>query len=77
MKRAERQSVVDFAMEASGTTAVDDKRVFSSVMLKKRQDDCRELIFQFDAERRAGEFENIQNLPALLVSRLKGLPDRD
>lgn len=75
MKRAEHQSVVDFAMEASCTNAVADKKVFSSVMLRKHQDDCRELIYQFDAERRADEFKNIRNLPALLVKRLKQLPD--
>ena len=76
MKRAEHQSVVDFAMEASCTNAVEDKKVFSLTMLMKRKEDCRELIYQFDSERRAGEFKNIRNLPALLTSRLKELPDR-
>ena len=76
MRRAERRSVVDFAMEASCTKEFDDRKAFASVMFRKSQDDCRELVFQFDSERRAGEFETVRNLPALLVSRLKSLPDR-
>ena len=46
------------------------QKTFSSTMLSRNPDDCREVIYQFESERRAGEFANIDNLPALLTKRL-------
>ena len=39
-------------------------------------DDCREVIYRFGSERRAGEMSKIRNLPALLTRLLSMLPDR-
>ena len=35
-----------------------------------RRNALQEEIYRFDCERRAGEFQNIRNLPALLTKRL-------
>lgn len=75
-KRCERKSLVQLAMEAACTDTPDDKRTFSQIMLSKDYDTCNETIYQFDCERRAGEFGRIKNLPALLTKRLADLPDR-
>jgi len=63
-------------MEAACTDKLDDKKTFSATMLTRSPEDCREVIYQFDSERRAGEFGKIRNLPALLTKRLSALPVR-
>ncbi len=75
-KRCERKSLVQLAMEAACTDKSEDKRTFSQVMISKDYDNCNETIYQFDCERRAGEFGHIKNLPALLTKRLIALPDK-
>ena len=61
---------------AAETHDIEDRKTFSHVMLRKNPDDCREAIYQFESERRAGEMDKIRSLPALLTKRLSGLPDR-
>ena len=73
-KRCEQKSIVQLAMEAACTDKFDDRKIFSTTMLTRNPDDCREVIYQFDSERRAGEFVKINNLPALLTKRLAALP---
>lgn len=75
-KRCEQKSIVQLAMEAACTDKADDKKTFSSIMLSRNFDDCREVIYQFKSERLVGEFANIKNLPALLTKRLSALPVR-
>ena len=76
-KRCEQKSIVQLAMDATGTSNVDDRKTFSMVMLRRSPDDCREVIYRFDSERRAGEFGGVRNLPALLTKRLSALPVRE
>jgi len=76
IRRAEKLGPVRYAMEASCTTDVEDQKTLARAMFSKSIDDCYEEICRFDSERRAGEFRNIRNLPALLTSRLKLLPDK-
>ena len=73
-KRCERKSIVQLAMEAACTSIEDDKKTFARTMIGMNPDDCREVIYQFDSERKAGEFGGIRNLPALLNRRLSALP---
>ena len=75
-KRTESQSIVQMAMNAAETHDIEDRKTFSHVMLRKNPDDCREAIYQFESERRAGEMDKIRSLPALLTKRLSILPDR-
>ena len=75
-KRTEKQSIVQLAMDAADTRDIEDRKTFSLIMLRKNPDVCREVIYQFESERRAGEMDKIRNLPALLTKRLSGLPDR-
>ncbi|MBQ7623434.1 MAG: helix-turn-helix domain-containing protein [Bacteroidales bacterium] len=75
-KRTESQSIVQMAMDAAETHDIEDRKTFSHVMLRKNPDDCREAIYQFESERRAGEMDKIRSLPALLTKRLSSLPDR-
>ena len=75
-KRSEKVSIVALAMEAACTDRMEDRKTFSSVMLRKDPDDCREVIYRFGSERRAGEMSKIRNLPALLTRLLSSLPDR-
>ena len=65
-KRREQKSIVQLAMEAACTDKLDDRKIFSTTMLSRDPDACREVIYQFDSERRAGEFVKINCLPALL-----------
>ena len=75
-KRCEQKSIVQLAMDAAVTGKLDDRKTFSMVMLRRNPDDCREVIYRFDSERRAGEMSRIKNLPALLTKRLSELPVR-
>ena len=75
-KRSEQKSIVALAMEAACTENVEDRKTFSRIMLYRNPDICREVIYRFDSERRAGEFGGIRNLPALLTKRLSALPVR-
>ena len=75
-KRSEQKSIVQLAMEAACTENFDDRKTFSSILVGRNSDDCREVIYRFDSERRAGEFASIRNLSALLTKRLTALPDR-
>ena len=75
MRRAEEMSLIQFAMEAAETQEFEDRKTFAIVTLRKDADDCREEIYRFASEKRAGEFKKIRNLPALLTARLKELPD--
>ena len=75
-KRREQKSIVQLAMEAACTDKLDDRKIFSTTMLSRNPDACREVIYQFDSERRAGEFVEINCLPALLTKRLSALPVR-
>lgn len=75
-KRSEKVSIVALAMEAACTDRMEDRRTFSSVMLTKDPDACREVIYRFGSERRAGEMSKIRNLPALLTKLLSSIPDR-
>ena len=75
-KRREQMSIVQLAMEAACTNKLDDRKTFATTMLTRDPDICREVIYRFDSERRAGELANIRNLPALLTSRLSALPFR-
>ena len=52
-KRREQKSIVQLAMEAACTDRMEDRKTFSSVMLRKDPDDCREVIYRFGSERRA------------------------
>ena len=75
-KSREQTSIVQLAMEAACTNKLDDRKTFATTMLTRDPDICREVIYRFDSERRAGELANIRNLPALLTSRLSALPFR-
>ena len=75
-KRSEQKSIVALAMEAACSENCDDRKTFSRIMLYRNPDICREVIYRFDSERRAGEFGGIRNLPALLTKRLSALPVR-
>ena len=75
-KRCEQKSIVQLAMDAACTSDIENRKTFSSILLYRHPDICREVIYQFDSERRAGEFANIRNLPALLTKRLSALPVR-
>ena len=74
MKRREEKSLVQCAVEATDKGDVDNRKTFAKVMLDKNPDDCREEIYRFASERRAGEFSKIKNLAALLTKRLSSLP---
>lgn len=76
LRRAEQLGPVQYAMEAACTKSIEDRKTFSIVMAGKDINDCYEEICRFDSERRAGEFGKIRNLPALLTTRLKSLPDK-
>ena len=69
-RSVETKGLVQLAMEAACTTDIEDRKTFSLVMLCKDKDALQEEIYRFDCERRAGEFQNIRNLPALLTKRL-------
>ena len=75
-KRSEQKSIVQLAMEAACTSDIENRKTFSRIMLYRNPDICREVIYRFDSERRAGEFGGIRNLPALLTKRLSSLPIR-
>ena len=53
---------------------MENRKTFAKVMMGKNADDCREEIYRFESERRAGEFDKIRNLAALLTKRLAALP---
>jgi len=75
MKRREERSLLQLAIDATGKDDLDNRRTFAKVMMGKNADDCREEIYRFESERRAGEFAKIHNLAALLTKRLLALPD--
>ena len=58
------------------TSDIENRKTFSSILLYRNPDDCREEIYRFDSERRAGEFANVRNLSTLLTKRLTALPVR-
>ena len=66
-------SPVREAMAAAGVTDMDNMRVFTSAMIGLDPMRCLEEIHRFASERRQGEFANVRNLAALLVTRLKAL----
>ena len=74
-KSREQKPIAQLAMEAACTTNREDGKTFLMTILGKDPNICREVIYRFDSERRAGEFSKIRNLPALLTSRLAALPD--
>ena len=73
-KCCEQMSIIQMAMDAACTNKFDDKKTFSKLMIHRNPDDCREEIYRFDSERKAGELKNIRNLPALLTKRLTDIP---
>jgi len=75
MKRREERSLLQLAIDATGKDDMENRKTFAKVMMGKNADDCREEIYRFESERRAGEFVKIQNLAALLTKRLLALPD--
>ena len=75
MKRREERSLLQLAIDATGKDDMENRKTFAKVMIGKNADDCREAIYRFESERRAGEFAKIQNLAALLTKRLLALPD--
>ena len=75
MKRREEKSLLQLALEATDTSDMENRKTFAKVMMGKNAEDCREEIYRFESERRAGEFAKIQNLAALLTKRLSSLPD--
>ncbi len=75
MKRREERSLLQLAIDATGKDDMENRKTFAKVMMGKNADDCREEIYRFESERRAGEFVKIQNLAALLTKRLSALPD--
>jgi len=74
MKRREEKSLLQLAIDATGKDDIENRKTFAKVMMGKNADDCREEIYRFASERRAGEFAKIQNLAALLTKRLSALP---
>ena len=64
-------SLVQLAMEATETEALEDRKTFSRVMMNLSSSECQEEIFRFISEKRHGEMASVRNLPALLVSRLQ------
>ena len=44
-KRCEQKSVVQMAMDAACTEKLDDRKIFSTTMLTRNPDDCRELLW--------------------------------
>ena len=75
MQRREEKSLLQLAIDATGKDDMENRKTFAKVMMGKNADDCREEIYRFASERRAGEFAKIQNLAALLTKRLSALPD--
>lgn len=74
VKRRTTVSLVEMAMSAAETSSLEDNRTFQRIMMHRDSENCRETIYQFDSEKRAGEFRKIKNLPALLTKRLSLLP---
>ena len=66
---------MQLAIDATGKDDMENRKTFAKVMIGKNADDCREEIYRFASERRAGEFAKIQNLAALLTKRLSALPN--
>ena len=74
LKKRENISLVDEAMKACGVKDMENKRKFSSLMLKKKPDDCYEVIMTFASERKQGEHSGLRKPAAELTKRLKALP---
>lgn len=68
-------SLIQRAMEICGVSDRDNYLALVSVMMKKSRSQCEDEIFAFESELRQGEHKNIRNRTALLMSRLKQLPD--
>ena len=74
LKKRENLSLVDEAMKACGVSDMENKRTFSSLMLRKDPDDCYEVITAFASERKQGEHSGLRKPAAELTKRLKALP---
>lgn len=68
--------MVEMALRACHVNDMDNRRVFSSIMMYKEPMSCRDVINAFESECRQGENRNVKkSLAALLTYRLKQLPD--
>lgn len=76
LKKKENISLAQMAMDVCGVSDWDNSRVFQIVLLHKDPQSCLDEILALQSEVRQGEHKNARNLAAILVSRLKHLPDR-
>jgi len=76
LRRHERISVVAEAMKAAGVKDPANRKIFTSTILLRDPDQCLEVIFRFDSERRAGEHRGLRNPAACLNELLSRLPIR-
>jgi len=58
-------------VSSNSDTYRDNYRAFSSVMVKLGLERSMEVVRTFESEMRHGEMENINNLAALLMTRLQ------
>ena len=76
LKKKENVSLAQMAMDVCGVSDWDNSRVFQIILLHKDPQSCLDEILSLQSEIRQGEHKNARNLAAILVSRLKRLPDR-
>lgn len=76
LKKKENISLAQMAMDVCGVSDWDNSRVFQVVLLHKDPQSCLDEILTLQSEVRQGEHKKARNLAAILVSRLKRLPDR-
>ena len=75
LKKSENISLTQMAMDVCGVSDWDNSRVLQVIMIHKDPQSCLDEIMTLQSEVRQGEHKNARNLAAILVSRLKRLPD--
>ena len=73
----DESSPISMALDVCGVNDPDNKRVFTSVIMHKDEDDCRDIIYRFHSELKAHEHCNLgsKGRCRLLMSLLQKLPD--
>lgn len=74
LQKREHRSLVDEAMAAAGVSDAENKRIFSSTLLRRDPGMCLEVIFEFASQRRAHEHDHLANPAACLNRLLARLP---
>jgi len=74
LKEKGLNALVEEAMAAAGVSDFENRRIYTSTLMRRDLDDCLEVIMRFASQCRSGEHKGLSNPAAALNRLLSGLP---